>query len=111
MASRQRGELILLTLGRQQVMVVAGDGSLSPSCLSNGDQLLWWLSNDGEGTDRSGGPRGKASRMVGSAQEAAHRRGSELGRRQGLGQDFMKSRITDALFIGENDLRRRGRGV
>jgi hypothetical protein len=50
----------------------------------------------------------EASRMVGLARDVAHRRGGELGRRLGLGQDFMKLRITDALFIGGNDLRRRG---
>jgi hypothetical protein len=38
--------------------VVAGDGGLSPSILSGGDRLLWWLSKNGEGTDGSGGPRG-----------------------------------------------------
>jgi hypothetical protein len=29
-----------------------------------------------------------------------NRRGGELGRQLGLGQDFMKSRIFAALFIG-----------
>jgi hypothetical protein len=53
----------------------------------------------------------EASEMVGLARDVAHRCGSELGRRLGLGQDFMKSRITDALFIGGNDLRRRGHKV
>jgi hypothetical protein len=43
----------------------------------------------------------EASEMVGLARDVAHRRGGELGWRLGLGQDFMKSRITDALFIGE----------
>jgi hypothetical protein len=37
---------------------VASDGGLSPSSLSDGDRLLWWISNDGEGTDGSGGPWG-----------------------------------------------------
>jgi hypothetical protein len=41
-----------------------------------------------------------AFRMVGSAWEAALRRGSELGRWLGHGQDFKKLRITDAIFIG-----------
>jgi hypothetical protein len=41
-----------------------------------------------------------AFRMVGSAWEAAHRRGGELGRWLGHGQDFKKLRITNAIFIG-----------
>jgi hypothetical protein len=43
---------------------------------------------------------GEASETVGLAWEAAHRCGDELGWQLGLGQDFMKSRITTALFIG-----------
>jgi hypothetical protein len=57
MASRRRGKLILLTLGWQRAAVAAGDDDLSPSSLNDGDWLLWWLSNDREGTDGSGGPR------------------------------------------------------
>jgi hypothetical protein len=40
----------------------------------------------------------EASGMVGSAREAAHRQGGKLGRRLGLGQDFMKSRIANAYL-------------
>jgi hypothetical protein len=43
---------------------------------------------------------GEASRMVGSAQEVVHRRGGKLGWWLGLGQDFMKARIANELFIG-----------
>jgi hypothetical protein len=48
----------LLTFDQRHVMDVAGDGGLSSSRFSDDDRLLWWLSNDGEGTDRIGGPRG-----------------------------------------------------
>jgi hypothetical protein len=37
--------------------VATGDNGLSPLSLSDGDRLLWWLSNDGEGIDEGGGPR------------------------------------------------------
>jgi hypothetical protein len=91
-------------------LLTLGDEGLSSSSLSDGDCLLLWLSNDGEGTDRSGGPRGTfRDGWLGTGGSTTAWR--ELGRRLGLGQDFMKSRIADALFIGENDLRRGGCGV
>jgi hypothetical protein len=37
--------------------VAANDGSLSSLTLEDGEQLLRWLSNDGEGTYVGGGPR------------------------------------------------------
>jgi hypothetical protein len=43
---------------------------------------------------------GEASGTVGLAWEASHRHGGGLGQWLGLGQDFMKLRITGALFIG-----------
>jgi hypothetical protein len=58
MTSSRRGKIVLLTFKKWRTMVVAGDDGLSPLSLSDGDQLLWWLSNDGEGTDGSGGPWG-----------------------------------------------------
>jgi hypothetical protein len=70
-------------------MLAVGDGGLSPSILSSGDWLLWWLSSNGEGTDGSGGPRGSFW-MVGSSQEASHRCDSEVGRWLGLGSIFTK---------------------
>jgi hypothetical protein len=51
-------EYRLAHLQTAQAMVAAGDGGLSPSSLSDGNRLLLWLSNDGEGTDGSDGPRG-----------------------------------------------------
>jgi hypothetical protein len=110
MASRRCGKLIFLTLGQQRAAVVAGNGGLSPLSLSDGDRLLWWFSNDEEGTDGSGGPRGRCQdgRLNTGGSTPAWRRARVV---VGIGQDFMKSRITDALFLGENDLRRRGRGV
>jgi hypothetical protein len=80
-------------------VVVAGDGGLSPPSLSDGDRLLWWLSNDEEGTNHAM-DLGEASGTVGLAREVAHQHGGELGWWLGLGQDFMKSRITTAQFIG-----------
>jgi hypothetical protein len=44
-------------LGRQRAVVAAGDDGLSPLSLSDGDWLLWRISNDGEGTEEGGGPR------------------------------------------------------
>jgi hypothetical protein len=43
---------------------------------------------------------GEASGTVGLAWEASHRHGGGLGQWLGLGQDFMKLRITGTLFIG-----------
>jgi hypothetical protein len=48
---------VLLTLGWRQEAVATSDDSLPSPNSGNGDQLLWWLSNDGEGTNWSGGPQ------------------------------------------------------
>jgi hypothetical protein len=58
MTSWRCGKIVLLTFEQRWVMVAAGDGGLSSLRLSDGDRLLWCLSNDGEGTDGIGGPRG-----------------------------------------------------
>jgi hypothetical protein len=54
----RRGEIVLLNFKQRRAMVAASDGGLSPFSLSSGDWLLWSLSNDREGTEGSGGPRG-----------------------------------------------------
>jgi hypothetical protein len=105
-----RNKLILLTLGWQRAAVAAVDGGLSPSSLSEDDRLLWWSSNDEEDTDGSGGLQGSfRNGWLGTGGSTpAWRRARTAAR---AWSRFYEIEDHQCLFIGNNDLRHRGRGV
>jgi hypothetical protein len=105
-----RNKLIFLTLGWSRAAVAAVDGGLSPSSLSEDDRLLWWRSNDEEGTGGSGRLQGSfRNGQLGTGGSTPARRRARAAAR--AWSRFYEIEDRQCLFIGNSDLRHRGRGI